>query len=519
MSRRQTIWIAGMLACALAGAWAQDSSTPPTGTSSQSGPTQQEPVPAYGQQGTGAINSENPPLSGLDVPSLEPHAAPLSYLQPGVTFDESAISNANGAFGGGTNFSSITQGLGSITLRRLWSNYDLALDYMGGAGYYTLSGQGWKLLQQMDVDQKINWKRGNLSLRDSFSYLPEGNFGAAYGAMGSLGVSALGSSSFSSFFGGEQIGTLGLAPRIMNLSLADMTESLSPKSAITAEGGYAFTHFYGSDATTGTSFIGNSQVTAQFGYDRVLTPHTQLALEYGYQAFDFSAFSTAFHSHVIQAMYGHRISGRMDLSLGAGPQITLLNSPAAVCSNSQLTVENCIPYGATIQSVTNKQTQLGVAAQARLSYQFPRTLFQLSFQRYETAGSGIFAGAQTNIVALSVNRPLSRVWTGFANIGYSTNARLQPLSPDQVLQCQAPPVGTVNPTCPANFASSYNYGFIGGGVRRHFGATINAFFSYQFNELSFDQSYCPNSSACNRISNQNTFTFGLDWTPRPIRLD
>ena len=27
--------------------------------------------------------SENPPLSGLDLPSLEPHAAPLSYLQPG----------------------------------------------------------------------------------------------------------------------------------------------------------------------------------------------------------------------------------------------------------------------------------------------------------------------------------------------------------------------------------------------------------------------------------------------------
>src|SRR5579862_1094060 len=111
MSRRQTIWIAGMLVCALAGAWAQDSSTPPAGTSSQSGPTQQEPVPAYGQQGTGAINSENPPLSGLDVPSLEPHAAPLSYLQPGVTFDESALSNANNAVGGGSNFSSITQGL------------------------------------------------------------------------------------------------------------------------------------------------------------------------------------------------------------------------------------------------------------------------------------------------------------------------------------------------------------------------------------------------------------------------
>src|SRR6201998_3101053 len=147
MSRRQIIWIAGMLACTLTGAWAQDSATTPTETPSQSGqPEQQEPVPAYGQQGTSAINSENPPLSGLDMPSLEPHAAPLSYLQPGATFNQSPYTNAGTSLGGGTNFSSITRGLGSVALRRLWSNYDLALDYIGGAGYYTLAGQGFQLL-------------------------------------------------------------------------------------------------------------------------------------------------------------------------------------------------------------------------------------------------------------------------------------------------------------------------------------------------------------------------------------
>ena len=509
-----------MLLCAVAGAWAQDSSTQPTGTASQSGQTgQQEPVPAYGQQGAGAINSENPPLSGLDLPSLEPHAAPLSYLQPGATFNESAITNASNALGGGSNFSSITQGLGSITLRRLWSNYDLALDYMGGAAYYSQGGQGWKLLQQMDIDQKINWKRGNLSLRDSFSYLPEGNFGAAYGALGSLGVGALGASSLSTFFGGQQIGTLGFAPRIMNISLADISESLSPKSALTAEGGYAFTHFYGSDATTGTSFIGSSQVTAQAGYNRVLNPHTQLALVYGYQSFDFSVDGTAFHSHVIQAMYGHRITGRMDLSLGAGPQVTLISSQAAACSNSQIPLFYCASFGATLESVTNKQTQLGVAAQARLRYQLTKTQLDLNYQRFETGGSGIFAGAQTNLVSLSANRQLSRVWNGFVDIGYSMNSRLQPLTQQQVLQCTQLLGGVPSATCPAFNASTYNYGFAGGGIRRHFGAALNAFFSYQFDELKFGESYCVAGTACNRISNQNIITFGLDWTPRPIRLD
>jgi hypothetical protein len=511
-----------MLVCVLAAAWAQDSSTPPAGAASQSGQTdQQEPAPAYGQQGGGAINSENPPLSGLDLPSLEPHAAPLSYLQPGATFSESALTNAANSVNGGTKVTSVSRGLGSITLRRLWSNYDLAVDYQGGVGYYSVQGQGWKLLQQMDVDQRITWKRGNLSLRDSFSYLPEGNFGAAYGALGTAGINSLGESAFSSFFGGAQLGTLGLAPRILNLSLADVSESLTPKSAITAAGGYAFTHFYGSDTTTGTSFIGDSQVMAQAGYNRVLSSHTQLALVYGYQAFDFSVYGTAFHSHVIQGMYGHRISGRMDLLLGAGPQITLIDSQEAVCSNSLLTLFNCSSFGATIQSAVNKQTTLGVAARGRLRYQLTKTLLDLDYQRFETAGSGIFAGAQTDIIRLSANRPISRVWSGFVDIGYSKNNRLQPLTPEQVAQCTTTLFvpGTAAPVCPANDATSYSYGFIGGGVRRHFGRTFSAFLTYQFNELSFDQSYCVNSSLCNRISNQNVITFGVYWNPRPIRLD
>src|SRR5579862_3109172 len=142
MSRRRMIWIAGIVISALTAVWAQDSPTPPAETPAQSGQTdQQEPAPAYGQQGTAAINSENPPLSGLDLPSLEPHAAPLSYLQPGATFNESAITNAANQLGGGTHFTSTTRGLGSVTLRRLWSNFDLAVDYEGGVGYYTLEGQ------------------------------------------------------------------------------------------------------------------------------------------------------------------------------------------------------------------------------------------------------------------------------------------------------------------------------------------------------------------------------------------
>src|SRR5579864_7094259 len=165
-------------------------------------------------------------------------------------------------------------------MKKLWSHYDLALDYMGGVGYYSVSGQGFESLQQMDLDQKITWKRGQLSLRDSFSYLPEGNFGGSYGSMGSQGIATLGNTAFGGFWGGSSLGNLGLVPRVLNVSLADMTQNLSARSAVTLAGGYAFTHFYGKDVT-GASFIGSSQSTAQFGYNRSLTSNTQIALAYG----------------------------------------------------------------------------------------------------------------------------------------------------------------------------------------------------------------------------------------------
>jgi hypothetical protein len=503
MRKRRGIPVSGMLTCGmllltLATAWGQDNSQPaPPGDAPQQEPLPQQPqpIPAYGDQNAPPPVAENPPLSGLDLPSLEPHAAPLSYLQPGATFSESADSNV----GNGTSaqsFVSVTRAIGSLTLQRLWSNYDLAVDYFGGAGYYDQLGIGWKALQQMDLQQKVTWKRGQFAIRDSFSYLPEGNFGGAYGSQGSQGIQSLGESAFGSFWGGAALGTFGLAPRIMNVSLADISESLTPKSQVTAAGGYAFTHFYGSEAD-GANFIGSSQVSAQAGYDRVLTAHTQIAAVYGYQGFDFDVLGTAFHSHIIQLMYGHRISGRLDLLIAAGPQFTHLEFEGT------------------------PDFRVGGAGQFRLRYAFTKMRLDAWYQRYLTGGSGLFAGAQSDMATVHAERPFTRVWSGFADIGYSRNTRFQPLPFGPQSGCVFP--GQSNPdnlpACPGVLANSYQYGFLGGGVHRQFGRNWHGFVSYQFNELDFDKSYCGTLSSCNRIGNRNVITVGLDWTPRPIRID
>jgi len=510
MSKRQAIWTVVMLGAAFCRLDAQDSA-PDSQPNSAS-----QPAAAFGQENAPAPVSQNPPLSGIDLPSLVPEAAPLSYLQPSATMSESLDSNAAN-LPGQSSFHSITRGLGNLTLKRLWRNYDLAVDYSGGAGYYSLRGQGAKLLQEMALDQKIKWKRGQLSLRDNFSYLPEGNFGQAYGS--STGIGSLEGTSFAPFFGGNSLGTFGLAPRIVNVSLADLSENLTPKSAITAAAGYGFTHFYGSDVSTGTNFIGTSQLSVQLGYNRFLNSRTQMALVYGHQVFDFSVVGTALHSDVVELLYGHSLSGRMDLLIGAGPQIISIDSQAAVCSDPTVPLFFCQALGDTLSSVANKDHRLGVTVQSRLRYKFPKTSLTLKYIRLETGGSGLFAGAQSDIATLSANRPLSRVWSAFADIGYHRSARTQSLTQDQVQQCTTAINAGQITTCPANDATNYASGFLGGGLQRSLGRTLRSFFSYQFNEFAFDRSYCLQAGPCNRISNRSVITFGLDWTPRPIRID
>ena len=162
----------------------------------------------------------------------------------------------------------------------------------------------------------------------------------------------------------------------MNLSLVDVVENLTPKSSVTVTGGYAFVHFLGNNPGTGNSFIGDSQVSGEVGYDRLLGPHDQGAIVYGYQGFNFST-GVSFHSNVIQLMWGHRISGRMDFLIGAGPQfMQLYNLPTPVnIPTSADTVPPC-QYGGTLTSPVlecpTNSLRVSAAGRASLRYRFPK---------------------------------------------------------------------------------------------------------------------------------------------------
>lgn len=497
--------------CAASVAWAQDD---------ENQPAPSPPAPAFGQDNPAPMVTENPPISAIDQPGLEPHAAPESFLLPGLHFSESLDSNVQDQLGGSST-GTVTRGLGSLTLQKLWKNYDVAIDYIGGAAYYSRKGVGLEQIQQFDMDNRINWKRGQLAIRDSFSYLPEGTFGfSAYGGsgayssgLGGLGAGMLGGMAFGGATNALQAGselTVGEVPRLTNLGLMDVVENLSPKSSITAAVGYGLVHFYGSildlnNVQQNVTFVGSSEYMGEFAYDRVLNPKDQVALSYAYQGFNFSTANSAFHSNVLQAMYGHRISGRLDFLIGVGPQFTHIDDSALVCIIPVAIPADCpLPPLVPVFQTAN---HISLAGRISFRYRFPKTTVSLSYQRYDTSGSGVFAGALSDTAHLDLRRPLSRVWDVFSDFGYSKNRRLQ--------------IGgsTVN-------AGSFTAGYAGIGLHRQFGRSFRGFVSYQFNEAGFDTS-CPvppsstNTSnvLCSHISQRHVGTIGVDWTPRPIRLD
>jgi hypothetical protein len=494
---RKRLYIS-ILCCALGlgTCWAQnDASQQPSSDQPQPDTQQQSSgaVPAYGQDNGAAVSNDNPPLSGLDQPSLEPRAPARSFLIPGAHFSQSLDSN----IGGGTaRVAGITRALGSITLQRLWSRYNAGLDYVGGGAFYPNYSAGATQVHQLDGDQRILWRTGQLAIRDSFSYLPEGMFGfgsfGGAGALSGIGAGFLGGG-FGNFFGPGQFASLQQQPRLTNVSIADISQAFSPRSTVTVAGSYGLVHFIDNNF----GFINSRQVVAQAAYNYLLSRKDQIGLAYGYQAFRYPSESTTstfgaiplphFNTQLLHLLYGRRISGRMDLVLGGGPQLTELTNP-----------------------LTGTTRNLSASGRASLRYRLAKSSIGISYYHGNTSGSGFFTGVKSDVGRITYSRPINRLWEMLADVGYTHNTRI--FSTGIFLPKGVPPQ-----------ASGYNYWYAGGSVQRQIGRDFSGFVSYQFNELYFScGGVVPTGTpivACGGRSQRHVASVGLDWHPRPIRLD
>src|SRR5450756_936998 len=255
-------------------------------TSDQSQPgTTPAPAPAFGQNAP-VLNPENPPVSGLDEPRLELLTASRSFVSPALQVSESANTNGGNQLGN-TGLESVTRVLGALDLQQFWPKSDLFLEYLGGGAFYG-SPYAVKQLHAVGLQAVTRWRTGQVTLRDAFSYLPDGSFSVGtFGGVPGLGLATGGGTGMTGGalpgIGNGQLGSVANIPLLANAAILDAVQALNPVSAITVAGEFSNAHFY--DPTN--TLLNSDQITIQGGYSRLLSRHDQIGGVYGFQLFQF----------------------------------------------------------------------------------------------------------------------------------------------------------------------------------------------------------------------------------------
>lgn len=455
--------------------------------------------------------SENPPLSGLDQPTFEPGFGTRSYLAPNVEVSEGLDSNGLGNFSK-ANITESTRALGSLELQKLWKLHPLDVDYIGGVDWYNRANGGLYQVHSLAATQRFLWRTGQLAVRDSFSYLPEGSFGfGSFGGAGAFGAGGLGGQGLGGVSGGifsnSSYGVIG--NQVSNIAIVDATQYLSPRSSVVVTGGYALTDFLSTPKSSfcpvNTNCYFNSQETiGQLAYNHQISRHDQIALVYAYEQLHFPGTSAgSLNVNLWQIEYGHRISGKLDLQFGGGPEWVHLSQPQEALLNIPTGLP-CLNTGGPLSCVDVKNAFLTGSAQVSVRYRTSeRTSWSLSYLRYVSSGSGFFGGAKTDTARLSVSHALGRHWNVLLDSGYAHNSALLSLT-----------------STAAGGATSYNNWYFGGAAHRKLGRHFAVFGSYQYNAFAFSSGSCSiTGTNCGASYGRNILLIGLNWTPQPIRLD
>ena len=234
-----------------------------------------------------------------------------SYWQPHVwtiagTADSNALETAQGSGWGAQ--ASIS---GGVDAYRTSGNSALSLGYTGGGTFSNESGVGNGIVQELNVSDKLSFRREALSFFDELSYLPESSFG-----YGGLGGSTIGGS----LPGGTGVGygqtiLTGQGQNIENAFATEVDVYLTGRSSLTFVGGYTLLHYFDSN------LLDYGDTNARAGYNYQLTRKDTIAISYLFSDFQYSNFDQSFSTHTVQGSYGRRVTGRLAFQIAAGPQV------------------------------------------------------------------------------------------------------------------------------------------------------------------------------------------------------
>ncbi len=422
-------------------------------------------------QGAQTMQPDNWPVSGVQNPTLGTPAMRHSYWVPGIQYSNTAGSNSSNP-GTNTGWNSTSFVTGNVSLLEAWSHSLLSANYSGGGYFSTDKVQGNGNFHQLAAAFEIDQRRWQVFFDDQFSYLPLSSFGfggtsglASPGITGSLGAPQPGLQN--AFVPGQSILT-ATGPRLSNVSAVQLTYELSARGSFTIAGVHGLLRF------TNSGNLDNNTETLNAGYNYAVTRNDTLGLSYRFSAYHYPADPQALGDHVIQVVYGKKITGRLALKLMGGPEVTRFR----------------VPVNGSRQNVSGSGT-------ASLIYAFRQSNVTLNYTHGVSSGSGVFSGANTDQINATWGRPLTRVWYSNMNLGYARNR--------QILG------GTGVPS------TSFGTWLAGAGLSRPLGRSANLSGGYQAQIQDSSIGICtgPNCGS-NRVVHQ--IFLSLQWHARPVVL-
>jgi hypothetical protein len=404
-----------------------------------------------------ALTPDTSPLTGIQSPGLGSVEFRHSYWVPGV---QVATTIQNGGNGGG--WFDTTYLAGNLSLSEAWAHSHLALNYSGG-GYFSTDNEGNGTYQQLGFVQSFDWRRWQLQFFDEFAYLPTSAFG--FGGLSGIGAPGIGGSlsPVSQPLGGvflpNQTNLVANGPEYSNSFAAQANFAVSRRGSITLIGSYGLLRF------TNPGNIDNDDEIGSIGYNYAVSKKDTLGVLYRFTAYHFTGLSQAIGDHVFNLAYGRKITGRLGLSLFAGPEITTFRVPIGT-----ITEETTLSFGAS------------------LTYGFERGVVTLAYNHGTNGGAGILAGATGDNIYANATRHITRVWNARANFGYGREHAFAA-------------VGAV--------AASYNNYYLGAGLDRPIGRNSQLSFGYTAYIVNTNQ-------AAAGTYTQHQLAVGYQWHTRPF---
>jgi len=350
---------------------------------------------------------------------------------------------------------------GTLQLSLDGASSQTRLNYTGNGIGYPDRTPSLLMYQNVGFSHSFRVGRWSFTAVDSFNYSPNSPFGGyGYGLptnIGNAGQPVLSPQNLPN----QSI----LTPYVnsfYNTVMGQVQYGITPRSSWTASASYGLLRFPDS------SFSNTNQVNVSAGYNYGLSANDSVAITDTFSHFQYTDFSSSFWSNTVQLGYSHKLNARLALQLAGGPEI-----------------RNTTNLGLAQQSI-------GFAGNGSLLYSKARTSLALTGFAGTTGGSGVLYGATTQSGQFSVSQRISEAWITGVTLGYAHNSGL--------VQNQ----------------QSYNSAFVSPNMRRAITRNLGVTFNYTY-QRQLSSAGCVGPS-CATFSG-STFSFGVDYKFRPIRLE